>query len=101
MDTNYVRKDGFSNPDTERFFKQHWTPEQMFAVCDALKHCGVCDYAFEIVDTPQEHLWYLCWNEDAPYHLETVHFAFTCPHHRHEAGTLDPISPPWDEQELL
>ena len=100
MNSNYVRNDGFSNPETERFFKQHWGPEQMWAVCNALKHCGVCGFGFEIVDSPQERLWHLCWNEDSPYHMETVHCAFTCPHH-YRVADVTPIPCPWDEPEPL
>jgi hypothetical protein len=100
MNTNYVRKDGFSNPDTERFFQQHWGEEQMWAVCNALKHCGICDYGFEVVDSPQQGLWFLCWNQDSAYHQETVHFAFTCQHHfRGDGLSVGPC--PWDEQEPL
>ena len=35
MDSNYIKKDGFSNPDTERFFQKHWNEDLMDATCSA------------------------------------------------------------------
>jgi hypothetical protein len=66
MDTNYIKKDGFSNPDTERFFKKHWNGDLMEATCRARKHCGVCFCAFIFVDSVEDNLWLLCTHEDSP-----------------------------------
>jgi hypothetical protein len=56
MDTNYIKKDGFSNPDTEGFFKKHWNEDLMEATCRARKHCGVCFCAFIFVDSVEDKM---------------------------------------------
>jgi len=33
-----------------------------------------------LVDSPEENLWLLCKDEETPYFLGTVHFAFTYAH---------------------
>jgi hypothetical protein len=74
MDSNYIKKDGFSNPDTEGFFKKHWNEDLMEATCRARKHCGVCFCAFIFVDSVEDNLWMLCIHEESPYYLETGRF---------------------------
>ena len=66
MDANYIRKDGFSNPETERFFAQHWDAERMQGQCEALEHCGICVHSYYLIDSPQDRLWMLCLNERSP-----------------------------------
>jgi hypothetical protein len=100
MDTNYIKKDGFSNPDTERFFKKHWNEDLMAATCRARKHCGVCFCGFIFVDSVEDNLWLLCTHDESPYYLETLHFAFSCPYQDpcEEVQSIpcpsDPPSPP-------
>ena len=76
MDTNYIRKDGFSNPTTERLFRANWEEGRMHAFCSAGKHCGLCIHAHLLIESPIDGLWFFCLNEDSQYFLETVHFAF-------------------------
>ena len=95
MDTNYIRKDGFSNPDTERFFQKHWNEDLMDATCSARKHCGVCFCGVIFVDSVEDNLWLLCIHEDSPYHLETLHFAFSCPYQQ-PCEESDVVPCPWN-----
>jgi hypothetical protein len=74
MDSNYIKKDGFSNPDTERFFNKHWKEDLMEATCRARKHCGVCFCGFIFVDSAEDNLWLLCTHDESPYYLETRRF---------------------------
>ena len=78
MDTNYIKKDGFSNPDTERVFKSR-PRDQGEAVVEATKDCGACLWAYYLMDAPAEDEWVLCLKPNSPYQLETVHWDFTCP----------------------
>ena len=78
MDTNYIKKDGFSNPATEGFFKVNWDEYRKHAFCLQGRHCGLCVHAHLLIESPIENLWYFCLNEDSKYFLETVHFAFGC-----------------------
>lgn len=94
MDTNFIRKDGFSNPDTERLFREKWDEERMDAVCAINRHCGMCLACEFLVESPEENLWLLCRDEDSPYFLETLHFPFSCEHHDRSAKSFD-IARPW------
>ena len=67
MDTNYIRKDGFSNPATERLFRANWEEGRMHAFCSAGKHCGLCIHSHLLIDVG----WHFCLNEDSKYFLET------------------------------
>ena len=94
MDRNYIRKDGFSNPDTERFFKENWNEERMMALCQGNKHCGRCIHAHLLIESPEENLWWFCLNEASEYFLETVHFAFGCIHQEPCSGA-EAVPCPW------
>jgi hypothetical protein len=55
MDTNYIKKDGFSNPDTERLFES-WSDARVAATVKSLKDCGACVFANFLVDSPNEYV---------------------------------------------
>ena len=90
MNTNYIKQDGFSNPDTERLF---WK-EQRHRCCRDGKQCGVCAHSHLLIESPIENLWFFCLNEDSEYFLETVHFAFGCDHQEPSAIRMD-LPCPW------
>ena len=96
MDTNFIKKDGFSNPDTERVFKS-WRTDQGEAVVEATKDCGACLRSLCLVDAPAEYEWLLCLKPNSPYQLETVHWAFTCPEQRPNPWAGNIILPAEDE----
>ena len=96
VDTNYIKKNGFSNPDTERVYKS-WRPTQREAVVEGTKDCGACLWALDLVDAPGEYEWLLCLKPNSPYRWETVHWAFTCPEQRRNPWIANTILPAADD----
>src|SRR6266545_7612958 len=78
MNTNKIKTDGFSNPETERFFAEQWDDERLLKQGEEEKHCGFCNHCFFL---KSEELWILCLNADSPYCYETLDACFTCPGH--------------------
>ena len=94
MDTNYIKQDGFSNPTTERLFNEKWHSHRGHEFCRGGKHCGLCSHAHVLIESPIEHLWYFCLNDNSEYFLETVHFAFGCTHQEPSPIRLE-LPCPW------
>ena len=94
MDTNQIKKDGFSNPDTEQLFDQQWDHERMLSEYRARKDCGWCRDRVFIVDAPEEYKWVLCLSDRAPHWLETVAACFSCPYQQPMA--VEDGSAPWE-----
>ena len=74
MNCNRIKSEGFSNPETERFFKAHWTYERQMREMETQKTCGFCLCAIPIADPCSV----LCLNADSPYCYETVSAFFSC-----------------------
>src|SRR4051794_8736669 len=81
MDTNYIRKDGFSNPETERLYKT-WDRERGMASLESRQNCGACLDRYSLIDSPGQYCWFLCLGENSPHFLETLHWSFGCPQHQ-------------------
>lgn len=77
MNTNFLRKDGFSNPETKRLFEEHWNDDVTDEQCKRM--CGLCNHGFFL--DPPDLDWVLCLNRDGPHAFETVSCMFTCPAH--------------------
>src|SRR6188508_2346887 len=94
MDTNQIRKDGFSNPETERESKAWKEQGREMALIEANKNCGSCLFNSFIVDSPEAYHWLLCLNEDSPRHLETLRWTYCCDHHQRDFSvTYIPVPP--------
>jgi hypothetical protein len=50
MNTNQVKKDGFSNPDTERLYEE-WCKKELFAEVEEEGCCGMCAWGL-FLDPP-------------------------------------------------
>jgi hypothetical protein len=98
MNTNCIRKDGFSNPATERLYKS-WSRHQVFASLEALQDCGSCLSGLTIFDSAEDDCWLLCGDQASPCFLETVHWTFRCPHQTHDPDTHN--LEPWEYPDLL
>lgn len=88
MNTNLIKKDGFSNPDTKRLFEEHWNDELSDEQCKKL--CGLCNHGFFL--DPPDLDWVLCLNRDGPHAFETVSSLFTCPAHEPTEEEPDPLN---------
>ena len=77
MNRNLIKKDGFSNLDTQRFYES-WTEEWQERNAEQEKHCGFCLHCHFLLEDP---MFCLCLNADSPYCYETVEVLFTCPVH--------------------
>ncbi|MHC1769138.1 MAG: hypothetical protein AB9869_33455 [Verrucomicrobiia bacterium] len=78
MNTNCIKKDGFSNPETKQLFDECWIDDALSDEhCTAL--CGLCTHGFFL--DPPDLDWVLCLNRDGPHAFETVSSLFTCPAH--------------------
>jgi hypothetical protein len=77
MDTNYIKSDGFSNPDTQRYFVENWPDERFCKESDERKCCGFCLYGHFLEFT--DYFWVICLNPDSPYCYETLDGSFSCP----------------------
>jgi hypothetical protein len=86
VNTNRIKWDAFSNPDTEHFYKEIWTEERAEKAADEDKICGLCSHGTFLL--PSEYPWVLCLNPDSPYCYETLDPFFSCPRHK-----------PWPEEE--
>ena len=76
MNTNRIVTDRFSNPQSERIYREHW-PEEPEVYTDHYeqgKQCGGCAFF-----APFNADWGLCCHADSRHHLETVFEHFTCP----------------------
>ena len=76
MNINEIVTDGFSNPDTEKLYKEDWPDEpKLREQChEDCAQCGLCSYF-----APLNADWGLCCNPASRHHLETVFEHFTCP----------------------
>ena len=84
MNANRIKRDGFSNPETEGAY-QSWPEEKEEKDAEQKKHCGFCSHCFFL---PADIMWILCLNADSPYCYETVSVFFTCTGHE-----------PWPEED--
>jgi hypothetical protein len=80
VNTNRIKRDGFSNPETERFFQEPWTEEGPDQEWEEGKICGLCSQRTLLL--PAEYPWVLCLNPDSPYCYETLEPTFSCPRHK-------------------
>jgi hypothetical protein len=87
VNTNRIKRDGFSNPDTERFYQEPWTEEGPDQEGEEGKICGLCSQGTFLL--PSEYPWVLCLNPDSPYCYETVDPIFYCPRHKPWPETSD------------
>ena len=92
MDSNIIKKDGFSNPATQRLFES-WSEDQVWAGIDANQECGTCLCALFLVDAPGDFVWVLCLNEKSPHFCETVNWAFRCPQQERNPSVENQIRP--------
>ena len=74
MNTNRIKTDGFSNPDSEQLMNQQWPDEPELAVQqNEGGQCGACSFF-----APFNLDWGLCCHPNSRHHLETVFEHFTC-----------------------
>lgn len=80
MNTNAIRTDGWSNPETEATYKNDWpeSPELKLQHQEG-DQCGGCSF-FAAFSAD----WGLCCNADSRNHLETVFEHFTCSQYVYE-----------------
>lgn len=94
MDTNQIIKDGFSNPDTGRFFER-LDKDRVAKAVEAMKDCGACVHRVFLVDSPGEYEWLLCMHEDSPHFLETLKWSFVgCCKHTRDKSVTNVVLPP-------
>jgi hypothetical protein len=78
--------DGFSNPGTERDYRQ-WPAERRHQIALRGKECGFCSHCFSLTAHP---VFALCLNARSPYYQETVSICFSCSLHRSYAKYTKP-----------
>jgi len=78
VNANYIVKDGFSDPDTERFFTS-WEAERAMKAIVNNQNCGACQRCLFFADGTVQPKWLLCLHHHSPYYLETLSWAFGCP----------------------
>jgi hypothetical protein len=79
MNTNRIKTDGFSNPETERYFREGWTQERSEKELQEEKVCALCRRAFPTPGTADP--WVICLNPDSRYCYETLDPLFSCARH--------------------
>ena len=75
MNINRIRIDGFSNPETERYFRS-WSPAVVEEHSEQDKQCAYCEHGFFLA---RNLALLLCLNPDSPHCYETLEIWFTCP----------------------
>ena len=78
MNCNHIVKDGFSNPETERFFTSWDTERAMKTIADN-QNCGACQRCLFLAGGTGGLKWLLCLHQDSLYYLQTLSWAFGCP----------------------
>lgn len=81
MNTNRIVTDRFSNPESEKLYREHWPdePSTYTELYEQGKQCGGCSFF-----APFNSDWGLCCRSESRHHLETVFEHFTCPQYIHE-----------------
>ena len=74
VNENRVVTDRFSNPESERRYRDHWPGEpELAAQCEEGGQCGGCAYF-----APFNSDWGLCCNPSSRHATETVFEHFSC-----------------------
>jgi hypothetical protein len=90
VNTNRIRREGFSNPETERFYQEVSSEERSEQEWEEAKICGLCSHGRCLL--PFEYPWVLCLNPDSRHCYETLDPIFSCSRHKpwpvtpHEQG---------------
>lgn len=80
MNTNTIKTDGWSNPESERLYLDRWQSEpDMIDYVENCIQCGGCSFYAEFNCD-----WGLCCNPKSRHHLETVLEHFSCLSHVNE-----------------
>ena len=74
MNSNHIKRDGFSNPVTAALFRRHWTEKRREREIREESSCWFCCFGCFV----SESGWMLCLNPDSPHCDETVCLAFSC-----------------------
>jgi hypothetical protein len=77
MNSNQIKRNGFSNPKTERHFKKNWTEGKNAVQVSEGNCCGLCQHCC-FVGHPNPVDWILCLNPKSEYCHETLDPNFTC-----------------------
>jgi hypothetical protein len=81
MNTNRIVTDRFSNPESEKLYREHWPdePQTYTDLYEEGQQCGGCSFFAKFNSD-----WGLCCHPESRHHLETVFEHFTCPRYVHE-----------------
>ncbi len=81
MNSNQIKTDGFSNPDSQRLMNEQWPdePELRVQQSEDCLQCGGCSFYGKL-----NFDWGVCCNQKSRHHLETVFEHFTCASIAHE-----------------
>ena len=75
MNSNFIKTDEFSNPESERLYRERWPDEPgMKARYEVGDQCGGCSFYAKLNAD-----WGLCCYAASRHHLETVFEHFSCP----------------------
>lgn len=75
MNTNNISTEAWSNPESERLYREKWPDEAALrSRHEEGLQCGGCSFFAKFNED-----WGLCCNPTARHHLETVWEHFTCP----------------------
>ena len=77
MNTNRIKRDGFSNPATQRYFVENWSDDRYCEDIEERKCCGFCRNAHFV--ECEGYPWVICLNPDSAYCYETLDGSFSCP----------------------
>jgi hypothetical protein len=86
MNTNRIITNAFSNPRTERLFRENWTERRMQQEHDDQQSCAFCFQTWRLGQEP-DCPWHLCLNPKSPFHQETVRSTFSCSFHQNRERT--------------